>query len=49
MRPALVTTFHDTVSFCFNSVLEMTRTSVSDVINKRLEKQITRSILWTWP
>ncbi len=47
MRPALVTTFHDTVSFCFNSVLEMTGTSPRDVIYERLEillplPQVTR-------
>ncbi len=39
MRPALVTTFHDTVSFCFNSVLEMTGTSPRDVIYERLERR----------
>jgi hypothetical protein len=32
MRPALITTFQDTACFCFNSVLEMTGTSVRDVI-----------------
>ncbi len=37
MRLAAVTTFHDTVSCCFNSVLEKTGTSVCDVIYERLE------------
>ncbi len=37
MRPGVVTTFHDTVGFCFNSVLEMTGTSVRDPIYERLE------------
>ncbi len=36
MRTALVTTFHDTVNFCFNSVLETMGTSVRDVVYGRL-------------
>ncbi len=39
MRPALVTTFDDTVGFCFNSVLEIPGTSVRDVIYERLERR----------
>ncbi len=39
MRQAVVTTFHDTVSFCFNSVLEMTGTSVRDLIYEGLERR----------
>ncbi len=36
MRTALVTTFHYTVNFCFNSVLETMGTSVRDVVYGRL-------------
>jgi len=36
VRTALVTTFHDTVNFCFNSVLETMGTSVRDVVYGRL-------------
>jgi hypothetical protein len=39
MRPASVTIFQDTARFCFNSVLEMTGTSVRDVIYERLERR----------
>jgi len=36
VRTALVTTFHDTVNCCFNSVLETMGTSVRDVVFGRL-------------
>lgn len=36
MRTALVTTFHETVNYCFNSVLETMGSSVRDVIYQRL-------------
>src|SRR6058998_1526925 len=36
LRTALVTTFHDTVNFCFDSVLETMGTSVRDVVHGRL-------------
>jgi len=36
VRAALVTTFHDTVNYCFNSVLETMGTSVRDVVYGRL-------------
>ncbi len=36
MRTALVTTFHDTVNICFDSVLETMGTSVRDVVHGRL-------------
>ena len=39
MRQALVTKFHDTVNYCFNSELEVMGTSVRDVIYERLEKR----------
>ncbi len=36
VRTALVTTFHETVNFCFTSVLETMGTSVRDVVFERL-------------
>ena len=39
MRTALVTTFHDTVNYCFNSVLETMGTSVRDVVYQRLSNR----------
>ena len=36
LRTALVTTFHDTVNFCFDSILETMGTTVRDVIHGRL-------------
>ncbi|SRR6266540_4192092 len=39
MRTALVTTFHDTVNYCFNSVLETMGTSVRDVVYDRLNRR----------
>ncbi len=36
MRTALVTTFHETVNFCFSWVLETMGTSVRDVVLERL-------------
>ena len=36
MRPALVTTFHETVNSCFNRVLVTMGTSVRDVVYERL-------------
>ena len=36
MRTALVTTFHETVNYCFNTVLETMGTSVRDVVIQRL-------------
>lgn len=36
LRTALVTTFHETVNYCFNSVLETMGTSVRDVVYSRL-------------
>ena len=38
MRLAVVTTFHDTISCSFNSTVEMTGTSVRNVIYERLER-----------
>jgi hypothetical protein len=39
VRTALVTTFHETVNFCFNSVLETMGTSVRDVVYERLNSR----------
>jgi hypothetical protein len=39
VRTALVTTFHDTVNYCFNSVLETMGTSVRDVVYQRLSNK----------
>ena len=39
MRTGLVTTFHDTVNYCFNTVLETMGTSVRDVVYDRLNKK----------
>ena len=39
MRTALVTTFHDTVNFCFSSVLETMGTSVREVVLERLNSR----------
>ena len=39
VRTALVTTFHDTVNYCFNFVLETMGSSVRDVVYERLEKR----------
>jgi len=39
VRTALVTTFHDTVNYCFNTVLETMGTSVRDVVYDRLNKK----------
>ena len=39
MRTALVTTFHETVDYCFNSVLETMGTSVRDVVYQRLSNR----------
>lgn len=39
MRTALVTTFHDTVNFCFSSVLETMGTSVREVVLERLNSK----------
>ena len=36
VRTALVTTFHETVNFCFNTVLETMGTSVREVVFERL-------------
>jgi hypothetical protein len=41
MRPSPVITFHHTVRFCFNTVMETTGTSVRDVIYERLERRGT--------
>jgi hypothetical protein len=39
LRTALVTTFHDTVNYCFNEVLETMGTSVRDVVYERLRSR----------
>jgi hypothetical protein len=39
MRTALVTTFHETVNFCFNAVLETMGTSVREVVFERLRNR----------
>ena len=39
LRAPLVTVFHDTVNFCFNSALEGMGTTVRDVIYDHLEKK----------
>lgn len=39
MRAPMATVFHDTVNYCFNSVLETMGTSVRDVIYDRLAKK----------
>ena len=39
LRTALVTTFHETVNYCFNSVLETMGTSVRDVVYQRLSSR----------
>lgn len=39
VRTALVTTFHETVNYCFNSVLETMGSSVRDVIYQRLDSR----------
>ncbi len=38
MRTGLVTTFHETLNYCFNSVLETMGTSVRDVVLARLDR-----------
>lgn len=39
MRTGLVTTFHETLNYCFSRVLETMGTSVRDVVIARLERQ----------
>jgi hypothetical protein len=38
VRTGLVTTFHETLNYCFTSVLETMGTSVRDVVLSRLDK-----------
>jgi hypothetical protein len=38
VRTGLVTTFHETLNYCFTSVLEMMGTSVREVVLSRLER-----------
>jgi hypothetical protein len=38
VRTGLVTTFHETLNYCFSSALETMGTSVRDVVLSRLEK-----------
>jgi hypothetical protein len=39
MRTALVTTFHDTLNYCFSMVLETMGSSVRDVVYERLRRK----------
>jgi len=39
VRTALVTTFHDTLNYCFNMVLETMGSSVRDVVYERLRRR----------
>ncbi len=39
MRAPLVTVFHDTLNYCFDSVLEKMGTSVRDIVYDHLEKK----------
>ena len=39
MRTGLITTFHETLNYCFNRVLETMGTSVRDVVTAYLDRQ----------